>query len=287
MPATPDDVKKKVVDYYLATTEQSLLPNWGGDSLGFHFGLADESTRSLADSIVNTNRYLAGRARVGAETRVLDAGCGVGGSAIWLASELGARVVGVTLLERQVELARQFATERGVSELVTFQVGDMAATGFPSRSYDVVWNIESMCHVADLDGYLAHVHDLLVAGGQFACIDLCVGSRPDVIVEQTVCKGWAMVALRSVESIGAALRRQGFEDIELVDLTPRALLSAKALEAMASRSLLELRAEQAFLGRAAAPLYEAHLRAAVAMAGGMRTGSTSLGHVLARRSAIG
>jgi cyclopropane fatty-acyl-phospholipid synthase-like methyltransferase len=280
---SPDEVKEGVVRYYTATTEQSLLPNWGGASLGFHFGLGDENTASLADSIADTNRYLADRANVVSGTRVLDAGCGVGGSAIWLARERGASVTGITLLERQVALARGFARERGVEELVHFEVSDMTATGFSAQSFDVVWNVESMCHVPDLDGYLTHVRELLSDGGRFACIDLCSGVEPDPEVERTVCDGWAMVALRVPADIAAALARQGFEDVEVVDLTARARRSAQALEAMASRSLFALRAEVAFTGRKAEPIYEGHLRAAIAMAEGMRTGKTSLAHVLARR----
>lgn len=283
VPKTPDEVRKKVVAYYSATTEQSLLPNWGGESLGFHFGLGDETTTSLVESIANTNRYLAERANVATGTRVLDAGCGVGGSAIWLARELGARVVGVTLLERQVALARALATERGLDELVRFEVLDMAETGFPAASFDVVWNVESMCHVADLEAYLLHVRELLADGGRFACIDLCVGPSPDPRVTQTVCEGWAMTALRDPAAVGRALGRLGFESIEVVDLTQRALVSANALEAMANRSLLKLRAEEAFLAQPPDPLYAGHVRAAIAMAQGMRTGATSLGHVLARR----
>jgi len=282
---TPDALKQRVVDYYLATTEKSLLPNWGGESLGFHFGLADDDTQSLAESIANTNDYLAERASVAQGTRVLDAGCGVGGSAIWLAREKGALAVGVTLLERQVELARRFAREHGVEALAEFHVADMAQTGFPAASFDVVWNVESMCHVADLDQYLEHVKELLVDGGRFACIDLCSGPTPDADVAHTVCQGWAMVALRDPAAIEAALLRVGFEGVEVVDLTPRALACARALEGMAGRSLLQLRAEHAFLGHTADPLYEGHVRAAIAMASGMRTGSTSLGHVLARRPA--
>jgi tocopherol O-methyltransferase len=284
VPKTSDAVRKKVVDYYLATTEQSLLPNWGGESLGFHFGLGDETTTSLAESIANTNRYLSDRANVVAGTRVLDAGCGVGGSAIWLARERGASVVGVTLLEQQVALARRLASERGLDERLRFEVADMAETGFAAQSFDVVWNIESMCHVDELEGYLEHVRELLVDGGRFACIDLCVGPVPDADVTRAVCDGWAMSALRDPAAIGAALERLGFESVELVDLTPRALVSANALEAMANRSLLKLRAEQAFLAQATDPLYEGHVRAAIAMAAGMRTGATRLGHVLARRA---
>lgn len=285
MTGTSDAEKRKIVEYYVATTEASYIPNWGGESLGFHFGLADEHTGSLAESVANTNEYLAQRAGITRGTRVLDAGCGVGGSAIWLAREKGAQVVGVSLVERQIELARKFAEERGVSEATRFEVRDMAATGFPEARFDVVWNIESICHIADLEGYLAHVASLLEDGGRFACIDVCRGSRPDESVTKTVCDGWALAALRSPEQIAEGLAARGFEDIEVVDLTPRALLSARALEGMASRSLMELRMGQAFMGRVSDPIYEGHVRAGLAMAQGMVTGCTSLGHVLARRPA--
>ena len=280
---TPDAEKKRIIEYYAATTEASYIPNWGGESLGFHFGLADERTGSLGESLANTNAYLAERAEVRAGNHVLDAGCGVGGSAIWLARERGAKVTGVSLVERQVELARRFARERGVDSLVAFEVRDMAATGFAAGSFDVVWNVESLCHIADLEGYVAHVWELLAAGGRFACIDVCAGTSPDAAVNKLVCDGWALAALRTTGEIASALAARGFGDIEVVDLTPRALLSAQALEGMASRSLLELRTGEAFFGRSPRPLYEGHVRAGLAMAQGMRAGTTSLGHVLARR----
>jgi tocopherol O-methyltransferase len=279
---TPSDVRDRIVSYYRATTESSYLPNWSGDSLGFHFGLGDESTTSLAESIRNTNVYLASKAAISAGTRVLDAGCGVGGSSIFLAAELGARVTGVTLVDRQVELARRFASERGVSELVDFEVRDMVETGFPEASFDVVWSLESMCHVADIDAFLSHVSFLLRDGGSFACVDLCGGRTPNAEREKAVCDGWALAALRQPADIEAALKRAGFDVVHAEDLTERAAVSARALESMAGRSLIQLKAERAFLGKDD-PTYEGHVRAALAMTEGLRTGEASIASFLARR----
>jgi cyclopropane fatty-acyl-phospholipid synthase-like methyltransferase len=281
---TAPEVRDRIVSYFRATTEESYLANWSGDSLGFHFGIGDENTASLAESISNTNAYLASRAGIGARTRVLDAGCGVGGSAIWLAEELGARVTGVTLVDRQVELARRFAAERGVAELVDFEERDMLETGFEQASFDVVWSIESVCHVPDIEAFLRHALFLLRDGGRFACVDLCGGPAPSAERERTVCDGWAMAALRQPADIASALARAGFEAIESEDLTARAAISARALEAMAGRSLIKLKAERAFLGKDD-PTYEGHVRAALAMTEGLRTGETSIVSFLARRPA--
>ena len=213
---------------------------------------------------------------------MLDAGCGVGGSAIWLASELRARVTGVTLVDRQVELARRFASERGVSGLADFEERDMLETGFAEASFDVVWSIESMCHVTDIDAFLRHASFLLRDGGRFACVDLCGGPRPSPEREQMVCNGWAMAALRPPRDIEAALERAGFEEVCSEDLTARAAVSARALESMAGRSLIKLKAERAFLGKDD-PIYEGHVRAALAMTEGLRVGETSIVSFLAQR----
>jgi tocopherol O-methyltransferase len=287
MSGTDDAVKRRVVDYYEATTEASYLANWSGDSLGFHLGLADDETASLAESLVNTNRYLAERAGIDATTRVLDAGCGVGGSTLWLAREKGASVTGISLVARQVELARNFARDQGLEGRVSFECEDMLATPFAEASFDVVWNIESLCHVEDLAGYLRHVRYLLADGGRFACIDLCAGTRSDAEVERPVCAGWALAALRPPSEITEALVACGFAQVESVDLTEQAMRSALALESMASRSLLEIRADSAFFGREAPPFREGHVRAALAFVAGLKAGSASVTHFLARRPARG
>src|SRR5204862_8262996 len=56
--------------------------------------------------------------------RVLDVGCGWGSFAIHAARRHGADVVGVTLSEPQVQLARERARDAGVADHVQFRVAD-------------------------------------------------------------------------------------------------------------------------------------------------------------------
>ena len=57
--------------------------------MGLHYGIWDYTTKTLAEAIINTNRQLAFLGKVSATDKVLDAGCGVGGSAIFLAKYFG------------------------------------------------------------------------------------------------------------------------------------------------------------------------------------------------------
>ncbi len=66
------------------------------------------------------NERLADRLDLKAGDHVLDAGCGIGGSSIWLAENFGVRVTGITISPTQIDQARKNAKKRGVEHLVNF-----------------------------------------------------------------------------------------------------------------------------------------------------------------------
>src|SRR5260370_37363434 len=99
--------------------------------LGMHGGYWDEQTRNHAQSLTNMSRALADRASLRPGMRVLDAGCGVGGPALWLAETYGVEVLGVTLSEVQLARARKYAARRKLEHLVRSEIAD-----FPALAYD-------------------------------------------------------------------------------------------------------------------------------------------------------
>jgi tocopherol O-methyltransferase len=105
---------ESIVAYYDETWLDYRLLWLNGRNLSVHFGYADATTRGHADALLNMNRILADRAAIRPGERVLDAGCGVGGSSLWLARERGAEVVGITPVASQVTRARRFADQRGL-----------------------------------------------------------------------------------------------------------------------------------------------------------------------------
>jgi tocopherol O-methyltransferase len=282
MTGTPDWLQEKIREYYLETTEASYLANWSGHSLGLHFGIGDESTASLDESLVNTNAYLADRLGIARDTRVLDAGCGVGGSSIWLAEQRGATITAITLAPNQVELGRRFAAERGVAEKISFECMDFTKTTFQPASFDVVWNIESLCHCLDARAYLEHVWDILADGGRFGCVDLFRGTRGDPAQATAMCDGWVLPALQNIDTLAAMLLEMGFVDVITEDLTAKVARSAAALRAMATNRKLQLRVEKAMLSKDA-PLLEGHVDAAIGAVDGMESGSVTYGYVGAVR----
>jgi tocopherol O-methyltransferase len=63
----------------------------------------------------NLTRLLVEKARIENRAKILDVGCGIGGSSLWMAENLEATTTGITISPIQMEIARQFAKDLKVN----------------------------------------------------------------------------------------------------------------------------------------------------------------------------
>src|SRR5262249_8240365 len=103
--------------------------------------------------------------------RVLDSGCGVGGSAFWLARNIGADVVGITISQRQLRRARALAARYRVEDRTRFLLRNVLDSGFEDGSFDVVWAIESACYLGHSAEFVGEAYRLLRPGGRLVVAD--------------------------------------------------------------------------------------------------------------------
>ncbi len=99
--------------------------------------------------------------------RVLDVGCGVGGSAVYLAQRWAksAHITGITLSSTQAHYAARLAHSQGVRN-ATFLVGDAMDQPFAPASFDVIWSLESEMHMPDKERFVREIARLLKPGGR-------------------------------------------------------------------------------------------------------------------------
>jgi len=103
------------------------------------------------------------RAGVVLHGRVLDAGCGGGGTALSLAEEADF-AVGLDLEARFRDSGTRLAREKQAGR-VAFVQGDGARLPFADRTFDVVFSHSVIEHVASAQGYLGECHRVLRPGG--------------------------------------------------------------------------------------------------------------------------
>lgn len=174
------------------------------ESMGLHYGVWDKNTKTLSEAITNTNRQLAEIGKISAKDKVLDAGCGVGGSAIFLGKNYGCDVTGITLSERQVKTATGFANDHGVSENVRFKKMDYTQTEFPDNHFDVVWAIESMQTATDKSLFFKEMQRILKPEGRLLFADVFkIGNWKieDTPTMQTMLNGWAMSDILTIDEL--------------------------------------------------------------------------------------
>jgi len=94
--------------------------------------------------------------------RMLDIGCG-GGLLSEAMARLGADVLGVDVVDRNIAAARHHAEEQGLD--VLYEVNTAEALAARGEAFDVILNMEVVEHVADLPAFMGSVNRMLRPGG--------------------------------------------------------------------------------------------------------------------------
>jgi len=218
----------QVAIYYERMTESYL--RYSGQTLGWHFGLWGDPPGTFEDALINSNRILIEGCDLRPSQLVLDAGCGVGGLAFYLAQTFGVNVIGITVCQRHVDMATQFAKERNLNHQVEFRLLDFMNLDFEDESFDFVFNQESFCYALSKTNYLKSVYRVLKPGGRWQAVDGFRSDKPlteeQEELHRTIQRGWKIAPLPSVQIIQSALSKIGFEDIYVRDLSEMAYPSA-------------------------------------------------------------
>ena len=100
--------------------------------------------------------------------KVLDIGCGTGGSAFFMAQNYGAQVLGIDLSENMLAVANEHKEtfEENVQNIVSFRYLDATKAAFPENYFDVIYSRDAIMHIADKEQLYAKVLTWLKPGGK-------------------------------------------------------------------------------------------------------------------------
>ena len=112
-------------------------------------------------------------AAVSSSSSILDVGCGIGGSSLYLAEKFNAAVTGITLSPVQASRATERAKTAGLETRANFQVADALNLPFADESFDLVWSLESGEHMPNKIRFLQECYRVLKPGGTLIMATWC------------------------------------------------------------------------------------------------------------------
>ena len=202
-----------------------------------------DPANSLEQAQLDKKAHIAAKLALEPGQRVLDIGCGWGGMALFLHRAAGVDVLGVTLSEHQLKIARERAAAAGVSDHVKFELKDYRLL---DEQFDRIVSVGMFEHVGirHYDEFFAKCRELLKPDGVMLLHTIGKlgepSTGPDPFTDKYIFPGYYLPALSEMleSSQRTRLIASDVENLRLhyaftlVHWLDRATKQRKAIEAM-------------------------------------------------------
>lgn len=146
---------------------------WGEHMHHGYYGMDGRDRKERRQAQIDLIEHLLTWGEVAQTTQILDVGCGIGGSSLYLANQFNAHVTGITLSPVQADRATERAKASGLTNRTHFQVADALSMPFADNSFDLVWSLESGEHMPHKVRFLSECHRVLKPGGSLLMATWC------------------------------------------------------------------------------------------------------------------
>jgi tocopherol O-methyltransferase len=203
---------------------------WGEHMHHGYYGPTGALRKQRRQAQIDLNDEFLAWGGVTAASSILDAGCGIGGSALYLAERYQARVMGITLSPVQAKRAKERAAAAGLAgeapPCADFAVVDALNTPFEDQQFDLIWSMESGEHMPDKAAFLRECYRLLKPGGQLLMATWCHRPTDSLAGPLTqdeqallgqIYRLYALPYVLSLPEYGELATAAGFQSIRLAD----------------------------------------------------------------------
>lgn len=196
---------------------------WDGISEGWrkiygphiHHGYYENNqTITTQDAQEKLIQKLTDLLEIPSEAKILDVGCGMGGTSIYLAKKYHAVITGITLSQKQVNIATQQAQEKNIKN-VTFKIEDaLSLQSFENNSMDVIWSLESCEQFFDKSLFIQQAFRVLKPGGKLMLATWC-SDKPEYEGKfekkyKKLCRAFDVPYMPTIEYYRQLLKEQNF-----------------------------------------------------------------------------
>lgn len=227
---------------YYEDNYSDYVQGWSKDHI--HYGFWFDDTKTHEESLLNHTKEVLKYLNIQPGSRVLDAGCGSGGSSRYIVENYGVETVGVMLSPTLLQAANELSKNTSNRDLLTFYQKDYTDSGFENESFDRIFSIESVCQEPKKEKFISEAYRILKGGGRLVIADFFL-LHDDLNQEEyrsyrEWADGWFVPDLALKDVFNGMLDSQGFINIEYYDKTELLKKSGKMMYDGAKKRLPEV-----------------------------------------------
>ena len=166
---------------------------------------------------------LARRAALTPGSHVLDVGCGLGGSARYLAAEHQCQVTGIDLTQEYVDVANALAGMVGLSDKVACRRASALEMPFDDGAFDVVWTEHVQMNIADKHAFYREIGRVTRPKGTLLFHDIFEGKGGPLHYPVPWAEESSISFLAAPEAVRKILENLGFVIHDWVDKSEHSL----------------------------------------------------------------
>lgn len=192
--------------------------------LGFHYGLYTEGIKNWKDAALNMNKYIGQFFKLNklSNRNILDAGCGIGSTAIYLAIKYpSTKFYGISIAPSEIRYAKHIQKQLQIKN-IDFIQGSYIETNYSNEFFDGIYALESFSYASDKMKFISEMKRILKSKGNLVIID---GFRREKLLSPFMNKVYnsflrrrALSNLISLNELQSYLINEGFTDIRLINL---------------------------------------------------------------------
>ena len=192
------DLKDELYELFLDADKQYSCAYW-----------TDPEHETLEQAQLDKKAHIAAKLALQPGQRVLDIGCGWGGMALFLHKVAGVDVLGITLSEHQLKIARERAAAEGVSEHVKFELIDYRLL---DEQFDRIVSVGMFEHVGvkHYDEFFAKCRKLLKPDGVMLLHTIgklgTPSDSPDPFTDKWIFPGYYLPSLSDMTTASEKVR---------------------------------------------------------------------------------
>lgn len=221
---------QRIRNYYFNSRFGYRYLLWGSQHFGFYpknRNVSEKEAQVLMQDLIGKKLNLSN------SMKVLDAGCGRGIVANYLANKFGCSIGAIDITPMLVEEAKAKDLD---GQNVNFSLMDYSHMSFSDDYFDAIYTLETLCHSADVSKTLKEFYRVLKKGGKIALFEYTIAednkfSTHEMDMLRKVINGAATEGLfnfrhRKFQNL---IKQAGFRKVKVKNITNNILPSLNRL----------------------------------------------------------